>query len=258
MISRFSHFLTPESMEDSISLRMSEVEQNLKIIKQCRIGSIFSNSCNLPDDALVNIGRSLIFAAGGKGQKFTTSIEEEETVGFCWDLIVTIALVNINRFHNFWPSFHENLLAVAQFPLFSSIPFVEKAILGLFKVCVRLLSSPRDERFPEFIFKSINLMWKLDKEILDTCCRFITESVSKILTECPANLQTSLGWKSSLHLLSITGRHPETWKYGRDFEASNGAPGKCVLAIPEANNIESWVQNILSRSVKKNGYAYES
>ncbi|KAJ9167791.1 hypothetical protein P3X46_019385 [Hevea brasiliensis] len=200
MISRFSHFLTLDSMEDSISLGMRKFEQNLKIIKQCRIGSIFSNSCNLPDDALVNIGRSLIFAAGGKGQKFTTTIEEEETVGFCWDLIVAIALVYINRFHNFWPSFHEN---VAQFPLFSSIPFVE--------------AFSRDERFPEeFIFKSINLMWKLDKEILDTCCRFITESVSKILTECPANLQTSLGWKSSLHLLSITGRHPETYEQGVD------------------------------------------
>ncbi|KAF2303893.1 hypothetical protein GH714_024153 [Hevea brasiliensis] len=186
MISRFSHFLTLDSMEDSISLGMRKFEQNLKIIKQCRIGSIFSNSCNLPDAALVNIGRSLIFAAGGKGQKFTTTIEEEETVGFCWDLIVAIALVYINRFHNFWPSFHEN---VAQFPLFSSIPFVE------------------------------------------AFSRFITESVSKILTECPANLQTSLGWKSSLHLLSITGRHPETYEQGVDTLITLMSDAKYVCRI---------------------------
>ncbi|KAF2299608.1 hypothetical protein GH714_039285 [Hevea brasiliensis] len=142
MVSRFSHFLTLESMEDSISLGMSEFEQNLKIIKQCRIGSIFNNSCNLPDDAMLNLGRSLIFAAGGKGQKFSTPIEEEETVGFCWDLIVAISFVNINRLHNLWPSFHENLLGVAQLPLFSPIPFAEKAIVGLFKICVSFFLPP--------------------------------------------------------------------------------------------------------------------
>ncbi|XP_022728914.1 ARF guanine-nucleotide exchange factor GNL2-like [Durio zibethinus] len=212
MGSRFSHFLSLDSMEDSISLGMSEFEQNLKIIKQCQIGSIFGNSYNLPNEALLNLGRSLIFAAAGKGQKFSTPIEEEETVGFCWDLIIAISLSNIHRFQVFWPSFHDYLLAVAQFPLFSPIPFAEKAIVGLFKVCLKLLASYQADKIPEeLIFKSINLMWKLDKEILDTCCEFIIQSVSKILIEYPANLQTQLGWKSVLHLLSVTGRHPETY-----------------------------------------------
>ncbi|EEF48289.1 pattern formation protein, putative [Ricinus communis] len=182
-------------MEDSISLGMSEFEQKLKVIKQCQIGSIFTNSVNLPDDALLNLGHSLIFAAGGEGQKFSTPIEEEETVGFAWDIIIVIAM----------------------FPLFSPVPFAEKAILGLFKICVKLLSSTRTERLPEeLIFKSINLMWKLDKEILDTCCEAITKSVGKILTDYPANLQTSLGWKTCLHLLSVTGRRPETYDQGVD------------------------------------------
>uniref|UniRef100_A0A2N9FAY8 SEC7 domain-containing protein n=1 Tax=Fagus sylvatica TaxID=28930 RepID=A0A2N9FAY8_FAGSY len=176
-ITRFSHFLSLESIDDSLSLNLSEFEQNLKIIKQCRIGNIFSNSSNLPDDALLNLGRSLIFAAAGKGQKFSTP--------------------------------------VAQFPMFSPIPFAEKAIQGLFKVCLKLIGTYRLEKLPEeLIFKSINLMWKLDKEILDTCCELITQSVSKILIEYPANLQTQLGWKSVLHLLSVTGRHPETYDQG--------------------------------------------
>ncbi|KAF5482055.1 hypothetical protein F2P56_002653 [Juglans regia] len=214
-ISRFSHFLSLDSTEDSLSLNMSEFEQNLKIIKQCHIGNIFSNSSNLPDEALFNLGRSLIFAAAGKGQKFSTPIEEEETVGFCWDLVIAIALANIQRFQEFWPNFHDYMLAVTQFPMFSPIPFAEKAIICLSKVCLKLLSTYRHEKFPEeLIFKSINLMWKLDKEILDSCCELITQSASKILIEYPANLQTQLGWKSVLHLLSVTGRHPETYDQG--------------------------------------------
>ncbi|KAJ8749810.1 hypothetical protein K2173_013213 [Erythroxylum novogranatense] len=215
IISRFSHFLSIDTMEDSVALGLNEFEQNLKIIKQCRIGSMFRSSSNIPDDGLLNIGRSLIFAAGGKGQKFSTPLDEEETVGFCWDLIVSITLVNSHRFQNFWPSFHDYLLGAIQFPLFSPIPFAEKAIVGLFKVCIELLSTFRADRAAEeLIFKSINLMWKLDKEILDTCAESITSSVSKILTEFPANLQTHLGWKSILHLLSISGRHPETYSQG--------------------------------------------
>ncbi|KAE8714154.1 ARF guanine-nucleotide exchange factor GNL2 [Hibiscus syriacus] len=150
--------------------------------------------------------------SAGKGQKFSTPIEEEETVGFCWDLIIVISLANINRLPAFWASYHDYLLDVAQFPLFSPIPFAEKAIMGLFKVCLKLLASYQADKTPEeLIFKSINLMWKLDKEILDTCCEFIIQSVSKIIIEYPANMQTQLGWKSVLHLLSATGRHPETY-----------------------------------------------
>ncbi|OMO58070.1 SEC7-like protein [Corchorus olitorius] len=212
MVGRFSHFLSLDSMEDSISMGMSEFEQNLKVIKQCRIGSIFGSSCNLPTDALMNLGRSLIFAAAGKGQKFSTPVEEEETVAFSWDLIIAISLANIHRFQVFWPSFHENLLAVAQFPLFSPIPFVEKGIIGLFRVCLKILASYQVDKMPEeLIFKSINLMWMLDKEILESCREIIIQSVSKILIEYPANLQTPLGWKSVINLLSISGRHQDTY-----------------------------------------------
>ena len=208
---RLLQFLSLETGEESI-FGGNEFERNLKIIQQCRIGNIFSNSSKLPDDALPNLGRSLIFAAAGKGQKFSTAIEEEETVGFCWDLLISIVLVNIHRFLIFWPYFHDYLLAVAQFPLFSPVPFVEKAMLGLFKICLKVLSSYQsDKLLEECIFKSINLMWKIDKEVLDTCCEYITQSVSKILFEYPANLQTQLGWKSVLQLLSITGRHPDTY-----------------------------------------------
>ncbi|KAL9677214.1 hypothetical protein QQ045_005442 [Rhodiola kirilowii] len=214
MIGRFSHFLSMDTVEDSLSLD-GEYEQIQKIIQQCRIGNIFHNSANLPEDSLLSLGRALIFAAGGKAHKFTTSVEEDDTVGFCWDLLLTLTSVNMDRFPSFWPCFHDFLLQVAQFPLFSPMPFAEKAIVSLLKICLKLLSSCREEKISEeTIFKSINLMWKLDKEILDICGEAITHTVSNILVEYPANLQTHLGWKSVLHLLSVTGRHPESYPQG--------------------------------------------
>ncbi|KAG7551261.1 Sec7 domain [Arabidopsis thaliana x Arabidopsis arenosa] len=211
LMGRFSHFLALDSVEESLALGMSEFEQNLKVIKQCRIGQIFSKSSVLPDVAVLNLGRSLIYAAAGKGQKFSTAIEEEETVKFCWDLIITIALSNVHRFNMFWPSYHEYLLNVANFPLFSPIPFVEKGLPGLFRVCIKILASNLQDHLPEeLIFRSLTIMWKIDKEIIETCYDTITEFVSKIITEYSANLYTNIGWKSVLQLLSLCGRHPET------------------------------------------------
>ncbi|KAK9100834.1 hypothetical protein Scep_024264 [Stephania cephalantha] len=212
LIGRFSQFLSLDNTDDSMAQMGSELEQNLKLIQRCQIGNIFINSSILTEDSLQTLGRALIFAAGGRGHKFSTSVEEDEIVGFCWELLTTITLSNIHRFSSIWPFFHEDFIVVAQYNTFSSCPFTEKAILCLVKICEKILSTFRSEKSDEeYIFKSINLMWKLDKDVLDTCYEGIAPVVSKILTEYPANLQTQFGWKSILHLLSITGRHPETY-----------------------------------------------
>ncbi|XP_039118527.1 ARF guanine-nucleotide exchange factor GNL2 [Dioscorea cayenensis subsp. rotundata] len=219
LIGKFSQFLSLDTESDSMLNVGSQFENNLKIIQQCRIGSIFRESSKLPDDSLQNLGRSLIFAAGGKGQKFSTSVEEEETVGFSWELLATITIANIQRLPNFWPQFHDCLTVVSQFPLFSPCPFAEKAIVSLFKIALKHFSSnpnsnqfsPEKQQIEDLIFKSINLTWKLDKEILDTCCETITESVTKILIDFPDNVHTTMGWKTLFHLLSVAGRHPETF-----------------------------------------------
>nr|XP_010923313.3 LOW QUALITY PROTEIN: ARF guanine-nucleotide exchange factor GNL2 [Elaeis guineensis] len=216
LIGRFSQFLSLDGSGDSMLNAGSEFENNLKIIQQCHIGNIFSESSKLPDESLQNLGRALIFAAAGKGQKFSTPVEEEETVGFCWDLLVMISMMNVQRFAAFWPQFHDCFTVVSQFPLFSPCPFAEKAIVGLFKIALKLFSSPPhiDKLPEELLFKSINLMWKLDKEILDTCCESIVESMAQILNEHAKNVQTMIGWKTLLHLLSVTGRYPETFDQG--------------------------------------------
>ncbi|XP_051125843.1 ARF guanine-nucleotide exchange factor GNL2 [Andrographis paniculata] len=214
VMSRFLNFMSVENLEESLNLGLSEFEQNVKIIQQCRIGSIFTTSSTLPDESLLNLGRCIIFAAAGKVQKFSTSVEEEEIMAFCWELISAISLCNVHRFSSFWPHYHEYLLEVVQLPLFSTIPFTEKAIVSLLRICLKLAASSQLEGSEEPLFKSINLMWRLEKEILDNCSEFLLQSVSKIITDYPDQLQTQLGWMSVLHLLSVTGRHPETYDIG--------------------------------------------
>ena len=219
LMGKFSQFLSLDNGADSLAEACSELENNLKLIQQCQIGNIFSESSKLPEEALLTLGRTLIFAAAGKGQKFNTSVDEEETVGLCWDILAAISQANINRFTAFWPQFHDYFTVVAQLPLFSPCPFSEKAIVGLFTICLKLFSrsSSIDKSSEDLIFKSINLMCKLDKEIFDSCSESVSEFIVQILMDHRSAMQTQIGWKSVLQLLAITGRHPETFK--RSVEA---------------------------------------
>ncbi|CAN6170828.1 unnamed protein product [Urochloa humidicola] len=223
---------------DSLLSVGSEFENNLKVIQQCQVGRIFTESGKLPEEALQNLGRALVFAAGGKGQKFSTPVEEEEAVGFCWDLLTMLASANLHRLPSFWPPLLDCFAAVSQLPLFSPCPFAEKAVVALFRVAVRLLSSssspaassnfPSSRAAEELVFRSINMMWKLDKEILDTCCEAISESVVKLLTEHAAGVQTPLGWKTLLHLLTVTGRHPETFDQSVSRHGNHHVQWRCT------------------------------
>ncbi|PWA96690.1 GNOM-like 2 [Artemisia annua] len=213
-----SHCLSMENLEESLNLGITEFEQNLKVIQQCKIGSIFSKSSTLPLEPLLYLGRSLIFAAAGKGQKFNTPTEEEETVQFCWDLIQAMASCNVHRLGSFWPTYHEYLINAIKNQLVSPSPFAEKAIVALIRICLKLLASKSNEKFAEeVLFKSINVMWQCDGKILDICNEFILKSVTKILNKYPTNLLSQLGWKTVLHLLSNMGPHTET--YERRVEA---------------------------------------
>ncbi|EEE63312.1 hypothetical protein OsJ_18123 [Oryza sativa Japonica Group] len=131
VIGRFSQFLSLDAGGESLLSVGSEFENNIKIIQQCRIGSIFTESVKLPDESVQNLGRALIFAATGKGQKFSTPVEEEETLHDCFRRRVPVA---------------------ALLP----VPFAEKAIVALFRIAVRLLSGAGggDRMSEELVFKS--------------------------------------------------------------------------------------------------------
>uniref|UniRef100_A0A0D3G6A8 Uncharacterized protein n=1 Tax=Oryza barthii TaxID=65489 RepID=A0A0D3G6A8_9ORYZ len=140
VIGRFSQFLSLDAGGESLLSVGSEFENNIKIIQQCRIGSIFTESVKLPDESVQNLGRALIFAATGKGQKFSTP-----------DLIVLVSSANVHRFTTFWPQLHDCFAAVSQLPLFS--PSRDR---GAVQDRVRLLSGAGggDRMAEELVFKS--------------------------------------------------------------------------------------------------------
>ena len=163
---------------------------------------------------MLTLRRTLIFTAAGKGKKFRTLVDEEEIVGLRLDILLAISQANIKRFTAFWPQFHDYLTVVAQLPFLSPYPFSEKAIVGLCTNCLKFFSRPSsfEKSSEDLIFKSINLMWKLDKEIFNSCSENVLDSIVQILMDHRSVMKTPIGLKIVLHLLAITVQHPKTFK----------------------------------------------
>jgi golgi-specific brefeldin A-resistance guanine nucleotide exchange factor 1 len=112
MIGRFSQILSLKTGAESMLNMCSESEVNMKLMQQCQIGNVFTDSGNFSEESLHHLGRALIFAASGKRQKFISVGEEQDTIAFCYDLLLTVTSANIHRFMAFWQQFHKASLAL--------------------------------------------------------------------------------------------------------------------------------------------------
>ncbi|XP_031483005.1 ARF guanine-nucleotide exchange factor GNL2-like [Nymphaea colorata] len=214
LIGKFGQFISTENDEESISTTVGNTnKRNLQFINQCCIEGIFSKSKHLHEESLQNLGKAILLAGAGRGQKFTSPLDEEETAAFCWDLIVMLTENNIDRFMSFWPAFHDCLGLISQLPLFGSCPFVEKSLFGVLNVTSKLLHKA-DKTSEELIFKSLQLIWKIDSRVVDSCCEALTQISANILKENAKNIQTQFGWKSIIAILSISARSPEAFNDG--------------------------------------------
>lgn len=213
MIGRFSQILSLETGAESMINMNSESEVNMKLMQQCQIGNIFTDSGKFSEESLHHLGRALIFAASGKGQKFTSVGEEHDTIVFCYDLLLTVTSANTHRFMAFWQQFHEAFFTLSQYTIMSPYPFPEKAIVPLFKIAGKIISAetPRlDKQAEEAIIKSIHLMVTIENTI-DMCCDIIVASVKALIEEHGGSIQSSAVWRSLLIILSTSGRNPQTF-----------------------------------------------
>ncbi|CAN6452847.1 unnamed protein product [Victoria cruziana] len=214
LIGKFGQFISTGDGEESLPAAVGNTnKRNLQFINQCCIEGIFSKSKHLNEDSLQNLGKALLLAGAGRGQKFTSPLDEEETAAFCWDLIIMITENNLDRFMSFWPAFHDCIGLISQLPLFGSCPFVEKSLFGVLHITSKLLYKA-DKISEELIFKSLQLIWKLDSRVADSCCEALTQVSAKILEESARNIQTQFGWKSIIAVLSISARSPEAFNDG--------------------------------------------
>lgn len=225
LMGRFSQLLsldTEEPRSQPTEQQLAAHQRTVQTIQKCHIDSIFTESKFLLAEALLQLARALIWAAG-RPQRGSNSPEDEDTAVFCLELLIAITLNNRDRIGLLWQGVYEHIANIVQSTVMPCA-LVEKAVFGLLRICQRLL--PYKENLADELLRSLQLVLKLDARVADAYCEQITQEVSRLVKANATHIRSLLGWRTITSLLSITARHPEASESGFDallFIMSEGA-----------------------------------
>ncbi|XP_047311205.1 ARF guanine-nucleotide exchange factor GNOM-like [Impatiens glandulifera] len=256
LMGRFSQLLyldkeepSPQPSEEELATHRSII----KVIQECHIDSIFAESKFLQSESLLQLAQALIFAASRRRKGDNNLLEDESDAVFCLELLITVTLNNRDRIMLLWQCVYEHIANIVQSTSLPC-PLVEKAVLGLLKICHRLL--PYKEDLTDELLKSLQLVLKLDARVADAYCEQITQEVLHLVKANAIQIKSNVGWRTITSLVSITARHPEASEPGFEtlaFIMSDGAhlsPANYILCINAARQFaESRVGNV-DRSVR--------
>ncbi|GMI99253.1 ENDOPLASMIC RETICULUM MORPHOLOGY 1, GNOM-like 1 [Hibiscus trionum] len=254
LIGRFSQFLSFDMEEPRLYPTEEELaaQQRLReIVQECHIDNIFMESKFLQEESLLQLVDAIISAAG-RFSKGTRVMEDEDSAVFCLDLLITMTLNNRDRILIIWQKVYKHISDIVQQ---KAVPctLVEKAVLGLLRVCQRLL--PYKENITDELLKSMQLILKLDARVADAYCEPITQEVMQLVKANATHIRSHLGWRTIISLLFITARHPEASGFGFEalaFIMSEGAhllPCNYVLCVDAAREFAESRVGEVERSI---------
>ncbi|KFM23960.1 ARF guanine-nucleotide exchange factor GNOM [Auxenochlorella protothecoides] len=138
-------------------------------------------------DSLLELLQALAWG-GGDLAALVASGEPTDSAELCLELLITVALRNRDRVTLIWPLVHE-VLAAATSASQESNALVERAVLGLLRVCERLL--PYKEETAEMLLKSLTLV------------------LAALLRSSARYIRSEADWKTVCALVRLTSLRPE-------------------------------------------------
>ncbi|GAU36373.1 hypothetical protein TSUD_151400 [Trifolium subterraneum] len=254
LLSRFSQLLslaTDEPRAIPTEEQLAAHHQAVQTIQKCNIDSIFTESKFLQAESLLQLVRSLI-NAGAQSQKRNKKSQIEDASVFCLELLVAITLKNRDRIGLIWKSVYEHISNIVKSTVMPCA-LIEKAVLGLLRICHRLL--PYKENMADELLKSLQLILKLDALVADAYYEQITWEVSRLVKANASHIRSHLGWRTITSLLSVTARHLEASEVGFDtlsFIMSDGThllPANYILCIDAARQFAESRVGLVGRSI---------
>ncbi|KAJ4789986.1 SEC7-like guanine nucleotide exchange family protein [Rhynchospora pubera] len=254
LMGRFSQLLsldTEEPRSQPTEQQLVAHQRTLQTIQKCRIESIFTESKFLNADSLLQLARALIWAAG-RPQKMVNSSDDEDTAVFCLELLIAITLNNRDRIVLLWQGVYEHISNIVQSTVMPCA-LVEKAVLGLLRICQRLL--PYKENLADELLRSLQLVAKLDARVADAYCERIALEVSRLVHANASHIRSQAGWRAVMVLLSITARHQEASEHGFDglkfimMDGEHITPANYALCV-EASRLFAESRVEVDRSVR--------
>eukprot|EP00887_Chlorella_sp_A99_P008000 scaffold12.g8000.t1 len=175
----------------------------LACVEACRVDEVFADSKFLTGESLVELVKATMWAAGNVVGA-AASGERTDQAELALELLVTIALRNRDRGGLIWPLLHE-FLAACTAPETAQArarawqggeanPLVERAVMGLLRVCQRLL--PYKEDTAEMLLSSMKLVVGLSPEVFRELAVPIAGEMLVLLKHTSPYIRTEADWRT--------------------------------------------------------------
>lgn len=188
-----------------------EAEQaTMRCIEACRIDEVFSDSKFLRAESLVEFVKSIIWASSMNSSTYpgyvSADSDDTDTAEVCLELLIGITIRNRDRIELLWPLVHSHLEAVIKQGTHPASSLVERAVLGLLRVCQRLL--PYKEEIADELLRSLHLIFKLEPKAAEDLAVVITGEVLGMVKSSATYIKSEWGWNTVCTLLKAASHHP--------------------------------------------------
>lgn len=173
----------------------------------CRIDEVFADSKFLTGESLIELVKSTMWAGGNVVAAARTG-ESTDTAEMALELLITLALRNRDRVSLIWPLIHEYLAAcTAADTAEEANALVERAVLGLLRVCQRLLRYKEDTA--DLLLGSLRLVVGLAPTVSYALAQSIAKELLDLIKNKGPYIRSEPNWQTIAVLIRQTASRPD-------------------------------------------------
>uniref|UniRef100_G3PNV7 SEC7 domain-containing protein n=1 Tax=Gasterosteus aculeatus aculeatus TaxID=481459 RepID=G3PNV7_GASAC len=164
-------------------------------IKQCDPEKLITESKFLQLESLQELMKALISVAPDE------DTYDEEDAAFCLEMLLRVTLENRDRVSCVWQTVRDHLCHLCVYPNESCF-LVERAVVGLFRLAIRLL---RREDISSEVLLSLRLLLMMKPPVLSRVSRQVAFGLHELLKTNAANIHSTNDWFTLFSLLECIG-----------------------------------------------------
>ncbi|CAL1704279.1 unnamed protein product [Somion occarium] len=234
--------LVPEATDSDVENTLATID----CITSCRLDDLYKQILQLDPEALVSALRALEALAHERtvlklrqeaddvvtleaGQDGTYSLPYDPASVFLLETMVSITCKTPQHIEDLWPIINEHLSALLSTPTQYSILLIERAVVGLLRICLILADQPslRDQ-----LYVSFDILAGLSPSVSNAVAEQIAAGFVLLATRHKNIITSQTEWKMAFALLRSIVPHPEASRQTFDYIQSLivDGPDQCVTA----------------------------
>ncbi|OZJ02551.1 hypothetical protein BZG36_04503 [Bifiguratus adelaidae] len=184
----------------------------------------------------------------------------DPAIVFFLELMISVTIQNRDRIERLWPYVFDHLRELLNKPEESSDLLVERTVVGLLRLCIRLIHK---REMQQEVFSCLQLLVDFPPQVTQSVAEQMMAGVSSLIRMEETDLSDPAKWKAISTLIKATASHPNASKYSFECIELTLSPSAAIEPQNFAgilNVLEKFVSiggNHAETLANSNNYAHE-